>query len=708
MTDLKTFDIANLVHIKKLKQGKQGVTGIVEIPNSAGDKIAYVYKISQYMNYLTNHEYIIQKGLEDIYHYCPNFCKAVALMPCKINTDFRNNDNPFSVTDNEKFIILDVLFMEYIENSVSLFDLIADQYVPINVIFNCIKQILLAIYIAQKQKKLVHYDLHSENILIRYCDPHQINVYIIDENNIVTIPTGGIIPIIIDFGFAYSSDIENKRAYISLAYTNAGSLSPAYDQFADMKKFLVSLTTDFNEMRQGQKDVETFTSIMYNTFKKLDIDWEYGWDIIDDSAIINTIFEYVERDDEPSKLFFEYPHFCVDIVQSLITLPYAPVIEGQLKVLKRSYDYFVDEFKKIEDVISNPFYSLYALRLLIDSAYNHRPLYHINKYKAIENVHNDLFDGIRSVSRYCSFKNVSFDVLLCSLYMFQDQLEYQLYTYLNKEMKRKYKEYAKKLNVLSLFEMFAIIDINIQIPIYANDKTFFRLYDLIQKDTYDVMPSNTMIRQFNSFNQLSKGFYIYHCFKYYNNTITNAITEPDKHVEPDESDESYQLDEVDDLDDLDITLKNLDEPNTPNNSEISEQESITPINKNIPSPVAVPVAVPVAKSKSNKSKKTTDVKDPCMIKLPSAGTYINTYFKNGNMYQVGLYFKNILEQKYPNICVRYAKLLQEFDNTNDDDIKYDILDLIHEDIQLGILQKCMVSSTFYRFNKLFYGKYDFD
>ena len=54
-------ELLSLKHIKKLEQGKQGITGLVEVQDS-GEII--VYKISQYMNYLPDHEYNILKGLK--------------------------------------------------------------------------------------------------------------------------------------------------------------------------------------------------------------------------------------------------------------------------------------------------------------------------------------------------------------------------------------------------------------------------------------------------------------------------------------------------------------------------------------------------------------------------------------------------------------------------------------------------------------------
>jgi len=86
-------------HIKKLEQGKQGITGLVSI-----DGKVYVYKISQFMNYLTDHEYLILKGLNETSAYCPHFCKLlrkesflyIQILEMKTKIHLRNAINQYS------------------------------------------------------------------------------------------------------------------------------------------------------------------------------------------------------------------------------------------------------------------------------------------------------------------------------------------------------------------------------------------------------------------------------------------------------------------------------------------------------------------------------------------------------------------------------------------------------------------------------------
>ena len=55
---------------QNIKPGKQGFVGILE-----KDGKDYVFKMSQYINYLIHHESIVMQGLNIISTFCPHFCK---------------------------------------------------------------------------------------------------------------------------------------------------------------------------------------------------------------------------------------------------------------------------------------------------------------------------------------------------------------------------------------------------------------------------------------------------------------------------------------------------------------------------------------------------------------------------------------------------------------------------------------------------------
>ena len=498
----------NIVHIKKLEQGKQGITGLVTI-----DNVFYVYKISQYMNYLVDHEYLILNGLNELNRKCPHFCRLKGKYQLPIHPNFRDEQqDPFEY--HKRPIYLNVIFIEYIKDSHSLYSLIKSNKYSINEVLYYIKQTLITIIISQKYKKFVHYDLHSMNILLDDCDKNNVNVYVLDENNSICVPTLGKNIKIIDYGFGYSKDLENNPSYISLAYTDAGYMSPAFDSIADVKLFLVSVIEDLSEVYNSNsfeyKYLKKYKNIVYNIFKSLNIDWRSGWDYTNDIPIIDKILDYIEDSNERSHLFSEYSNFCIDMLQSLIILPYKPKIESSMSDVRLTYKVFVKEFIKIEEEISNPFYSLYILRKLIDFARDIRDKY-VNletKEEAIRIFQTNLFNEINNVAKYCTLKTLNCDKLLCSLFLFADELEYQLYKMLNRYMEKKYSNYLT-LDVDCTEHVLGILDLNFKDEYIYNEDNIFQIYNCIKDENKSIKLNSQEINILNNLNHVLRGQFIY-------------------------------------------------------------------------------------------------------------------------------------------------------------------------------------------------------
>ena len=263
-------------HIKFIKkfsaQGKQGVTGLIKILNLNDE---FVYKSSQYINFLGRHEYKLMKSLEDLSEFCPHFCKALKMFTCKVNPEFVKQENIFH--KNCKYPIkTDLVIQEYISSN-KLYDSIKNHKMSEIELFSIVKQLLLCLSISQREKQFSHYDLHSGNILLRKCHPDDVFLYILDDNNYFCVPTHGYFPVIIDFGFSYCKDLIEQPIYSSLAHTNVGFMTNQFDPIADPKLLLISVS---DELRRNytSKSVNTFRNIVRNIFEPLNIDWECGWD----------------------------------------------------------------------------------------------------------------------------------------------------------------------------------------------------------------------------------------------------------------------------------------------------------------------------------------------------------------------------------------------------------------------------------------------
>jgi hypothetical protein len=498
-------------HVKKLDQGKQGITGLAEHNGQL-----CVYKISQYMNYLTNHEYLILKGLSSVIPYCPHFCNVVDLCTVAIHPNFREADqNPFETHTHP--IYLDVLFMEYITESIPLYNLIREPSVPIDHILSCVKQVLLSVIIAQKEKRFVHYDLHSLNVLIRDSSIHDVYLYVLDEQNVFVVPSYGYNSVVIDFGFSYSSDLNQNPSYLSLAYTDAGYMSPAYDSIADAKVFLVSLAEDLKECRIKSTQATKFRNIVRNLFAPLKLVWTSGWDKTEEMSIVDRIFKYIENPKEQSELFRMFPHMCLDILHSLIQLPFTSQSNGTLDDLEKAYRTVVTAFEPIETEVNDTFYSLYAFRKLVDVARQVRPQYYVpeTRQEAVAYFANEFMTQIKKSISFCMFRHVQFDVLLCALYAFGEQLEVQLARMLNSFIARKVKQY-QKLDLQCVEHMYSVVAMNFDDSYVFSERSIIHILDVPNKQETIMECSEcetSLLQELNELPQHSRGAFLYQFYK---------------------------------------------------------------------------------------------------------------------------------------------------------------------------------------------------
>ena len=178
----------------------------------------------------------------------------------------------------------------------------------------------MAIAIAQRKKKFTHYDLHSYNIMMKKCNKDVVFLYVLDEENQFCIPTHGYYPVIIDFGFSYTEDMNDGPAWGSMGHTDVGFMSDRFDPIADPKLFLVTVASEMREKRKNKKS-NKFRRIVKNLFGKLNIDWESGWDNAEEKSASDFVTEMLKDHSRQSNLFDNYDHHCVDIIQSLIILP---------------------------------------------------------------------------------------------------------------------------------------------------------------------------------------------------------------------------------------------------------------------------------------------------------------------------------------------------------------------------------------------------
>jgi len=482
--------------------GKQGVLGILNNKNS---KRKYVYKISQYLNFLMNHEYYVMEGLNEIRNICPHFCKTLGKFKARVNTNYRNEDNPFDY-DNDDYIETDVLMMDYLDGR-KLYRYIKNDNVTPEIIMSIIKQTLMATIIAGEHTKFTHYDMHSNNVLIKKCQPNTAFFYILDDNRTYLVPTYGYYPVIIDFGFSFSSNNEGKPIGSALAHTNVGFMSSGYDQNADPKLFLTSVSHEMKKYKKSEISTQ-FRELIKRIYEKCDVDLDCGWDNREDSPSISEyILKKMNGQFKRSKFFKNQGHHIVDLMQALVELPvYKRKTEDEIDDLA---GVLVTEFYKIEKEISSEFYNMYIMKNMIDSTIKNRSLYieKETREKAVQNFKNDILKTIDSLVKFCNPK-INWEKLLCCLLCISKCIENICYEKLKKLMSIKKADY-NNMRLKNTTEIFEAIEANIPSHFFFDDKSVIYVWDCVNQKSYKMKLNKSMINSLNETHPFERGTILY-------------------------------------------------------------------------------------------------------------------------------------------------------------------------------------------------------
>ena len=431
-------------------QGKQGVVGIVKDIESSYN---FVYKMSQYINYLAKHEALIMNSLNEIAEFCPHFCKILGETTTLVDANYRKKKSPLHVSTKHP-IESEIFFMEQLSSN-KLYNIIKDTDISDEALYSTIKQVLLGIGIAQNKKKFTHYDLHSCNIMMQRCNRNSVFLYILDDHNQFCVPTYGYYPILIDFGFSYVKDMESRPIWSTLAHTDVGFMTNQFDQIADPKLFLVTISDEMQKYRKAN----LLRKVIRNVFEPLNIDWESGWDIYNTPGAAEFITEAVEDISVESKIFSDYNAYCMDIVQGLIDLPIKNRTTDSVEI---SYKLFVNEFEKFENEIGSSLFNLYLLKCIVNVAKEVRVEYENppTRISALRKFKEGIITASLKVADYCDPKDVKYEKLLCGLLVFSKCAEGILYKALFEKCKGKVQQY-EKLKLKTPEQIYGAVEINI-------------------------------------------------------------------------------------------------------------------------------------------------------------------------------------------------------------------------------------------------------
>jgi hypothetical protein len=487
------------------RNGKQGVLGLLE-NDKTGRK--YVYKMSQNLNYLVHQEHSVMEGMNSIREYCPHFCKTVGMFKTSVSENFKKTDNPFEVSNDdgdEARVISEVLLMEVVEGR-KFYRYIKNSHITPEICMSIVKQTLLATLIASEALRFTHYDLHSNNILIKKCPINSVFLYILDENRTYLVPTYGYYPIIIDFGFSFNKNCEGKPMFGPLAHTDIGFIPSTYDQHSDSKLFLTSVSHEMEKYKDCEVS-QKFRSLVVNVYKNCDIDLECGWDDTEGTSISDQLLKKMKGQFKRSKFFSKHGHHVVDMLQSLVILP--------LKHRETSDNVedltgcIITELAKIEREITSEFYIMYIVKNIIEFARIYRKDYLDKNTRddAVSYFKQDSLGCIDSVVAFCNPK-INWEKLLCSLLCLSKCIENFCFEKLRKLMSYKKADY-NHMKLKNTTEIYESIEANIPSHFFFDKDTSIYVWDCVKQRGYKTKINDKFTDTINETHPYERGTIIY-------------------------------------------------------------------------------------------------------------------------------------------------------------------------------------------------------
>ena len=431
--------------------GKQGYVGILKHPHNKS--LSCLYKLSKVDDNLVEHEYKILKGLEPLAQYCPHFHKAYGIVPFDCNLLY--GDDPLSYNTQSKVVQRNMLLMQYIQSKYDFNEMIQDENVKDEYVINIMKQIILCIQLTHVYQ-FTHYDLHTENILIRNCNPNMHLLYLIDEDHQFLTPTFGYIPNIIDFGFAYCN-VPNNDLTCTLVHTQQGFTSARFDPYADIKLFFISTVDDLTRTSHRDGIVSKLQNISRNVFSGMNVQWGSGWDNSKLISPVKVIHELVRDYVKPSILFSK-SDLWFDTIQVLINLPLSPLPYHDME---KCFTSFIHEFVKFEERIVSKTLLNYILKVLVKHVKSYRASYlkegEESNWAVIE-IKRHFLDEYTQIVNF-HVPGVDYEKLVCSLLMMTECMEGLFYEYLNKRHDEKDRQY-EIMRCKNLLDFYKILDYN--------------------------------------------------------------------------------------------------------------------------------------------------------------------------------------------------------------------------------------------------------
>ena len=170
----------------------------------------------------------------------------------------------------------------------------------------------------------------------------------------------------------------------------------------------------------------------------------------------------------------------------------------------------IEEFSKIENQITSPFYNLYILKGITDAARFVRAAY-LNKETRLDSIRtfrHQVQERVTEVAGFCKLDKIHFEKLLCSLLVFSRCVEGVLYDSMEARMAEKHREY-KKLPLQSVEQIYASIEANLPDDYIYTEKTVVCIIDSHKEKSEIWNIPNDQLYIVNELHPMARGTFLY-------------------------------------------------------------------------------------------------------------------------------------------------------------------------------------------------------
>jgi hypothetical protein len=395
-----------------------------------------VVKMSKYVDFVLENEVEAWKRVSVF--DSPHFVRVIKTVP--LNKTERRPAVFFEEintgTENGKYISgAQHLYNSQIDNTsyknqakcITLCDLLQNPDKHPSAVLNCVRQTLAAI-IMYENVGITHYDLHTENIMIRNT-PYDIHVYKLNDT-IIPIMTFGIAPVIIDFGLAH---IDNSNWAVTNEFLYQGLSTFVKDPIIDCVLLLTTVKTHMEfhnswilsnyvpEMKVYYKYIKYVTG----WFAQLHID-KNGWftrnefpDIVYDLLQSFPTMEY--------GLFSARNIGCVvELLQYSIIVPIAKLEKSDITFKQALLRLCVLWIETVEPVIKNIHREKLLFKNIVIYIAKHKNEVDVQDIIKLKKRHSDILNFRQLISSVCCLRN-AYSNKIYKISMLTESIKTRLY-----------------------------------------------------------------------------------------------------------------------------------------------------------------------------------------------------------------------------------------------------------------------------------------